>query len=265
MSLLITGYSGFVGSNFVIGKNEEIQFLGRKKPLISLEKQVWLKSTDPSSWHEHLPNDCSEVQLLHLAWVARGKYLDSNDNEMWLEASKSLYNSYSRRGGKRFITLGTSFETNFESPAIQNSFYVKTKLSFRDFVLKSDQVSTTWIRPSTLFGKFEDSRRLVPSIINSLLEDKRATIHTPSELRDFTPVEILVNYIDECFQNEIIGPVDCGTGKMASVNSINCLIQDIYFGNDIDARFEYLSAYIKGSIEYWRRLRGDLNLQGRRS
>jgi nucleoside-diphosphate-sugar epimerase len=262
VSLLITGYSGFVGSNFVIGKNEEIQFLGRKKPLISSEKQVWLKSVNPRSWNERLPNDCSEVQLLHLAWVARGKYLDSNDNELWLDASKTLYDSFLQRGGRRFITLGTSFETNFESTAIQNSSYVKSKLSFRDFVLKSEQAVTTWIRPNTLFGRFEDSRRLVPTIINSLLEGKRATIHTPSELRDFTPVEILVNYIEECFEKETVGAVNCGTGKMINVNSINSLIRDTYFGNDIDTGLQYLSPYIKSSIDYWRNLRGDLNLQG---
>jgi dTDP-6-deoxy-L-talose 4-dehydrogenase (NAD+) len=212
----------------------------------------WMDSTQPEEWGDSLPLDCSDVTLVHLAWIARGDYLTDPINENWLHYSKILFDSFKEKGGGRFLSLGTSLETDPFQKAFGETRYVKSKKEFRDYVFSSSNVLSSWIIPHTLFGKFEDSKRLVPTVINTLVGNGQILLKNPTESRDFTPVNRLVKLITDLVESESEGIFECKTGTINTVQTFVHQLSNLYTSGEVGKSVEGIQIDLLESIDYWK-------------
>src|SRR5262249_4985499 len=135
--------------------------------------------------------------LLHLAWTTEpGSYWTSPDNVRWLEASLSLLRAFAAHGGERVVMAGTCAEYDW-AEGICREYPTPLRPISVDGVCKNAlrEVSeslgtrlglrTAWGRVFFLYGPHEHPRRLVASVIGSLLHGEPALCSEGTQRRDF--------------------------------------------------------------------------------
>ena len=78
-------------------------------------------------------------------------------------------------------------------------------------------MSTVWARLFYLYGPGEDPRRLVASIIRSLLRSESVAISPGEQVRDFLHVDDVAAAIAHIAEGELTGPVNVGSGIPVTV------------------------------------------------
>ena len=86
-------------------------------------------------------------------------------------------------------------------------------------------MSFAWVRPFYIYGPYEDRRRFVPTIINSILKDDIAKCPKGNQLRDFLHVEDVASAIWAVAKSDLEGPVNIGSGYDARIDEIVATIQ----------------------------------------
>jgi nucleoside-diphosphate-sugar epimerase len=168
---------------------------------------------------------------IHLAWHAEpGKYLDSPMNLDMLSASTQLARSLGDAGCRRFVGVGTCFEyemserTLSESSATKpNSLYAASKTAFAtvlDQIGPLTGMETVWARPFYQYGPYEDERRLVSSVILSLLRGHDAPTTEGMQIRDFLHVLDVASAIVAVGDSDLEGAVNIGSGEQVTVREI---------------------------------------------
>src|SRR5574341_61874 len=240
MRILLTGMTGFLGSH-----------VARK--LVSEGCEVYaLVRPSSNSWRIHdiirtlkfIPCDLLLSQELdaclkrvkpdlciHLAWCSNvGRNLNSLENVNFLSASLSLATHLARLGCKRFIGVGSCAEydpnekyLSESSPVASNNLYGVCKYSLYltlEQLGKLTDMKIAWLRPFYLYGPYEDSRRLIPSVICALLRSQRAKITKGEQLRDFLHIEDAADAIYEVAKTDLVGPVNIASGNPCSVRDV---------------------------------------------
>lgn len=240
MRVLITGATGFIGSHVVrrlVADGHEVYALIRPNSnswrIKDVIDSVGVVPCDLFSTQE-LGNHLKKIRpdlCIHLAWyVEPGKYLDSLENLHFVSASMQLATVLASLGCKRFLGAGTCFEYNAElgylsesSPTSPQTLYAASKLGLHivlDQIGKVTGMDFAWVRFFYLYGPYEDKRRLVPSVICSLLGNKEAKVTSGEQIRDFMHVEDVASAICAVAESNIAGPINIGSGKPVSVRDI---------------------------------------------
>jgi UDP-glucuronate decarboxylase len=223
--VLITGASGQVGSRLL-------------KYLPSSEFDIYAITSNPSKMKSDLPikrifldlldgdvdSIIQEIRpelLIHLAWETTPiTFWDSPSNEKWLEASKSLVNSFRGHGGSKVIISGTCAEYDWRgSKALAEtdaefpqSIYGHAKLELLNF-LRNQSMPFLWTRTFFQFGDEEPTGRLVSSAIDAISSGNEFLIRKPDDIRDY----IYINDVAEIIALLIIkgeeGVFNVGSGK----------------------------------------------------
>lgn len=240
MRVLITGATGFVGSHVVrrfAADGHEVYALIRPnsnswriKDVIGSIGVVPCDLFSTQKLGDHLKQIRPDL-CIHLAWyVEPGKYLDSLENLRFVSASMQLATVLASLGCKRFVGVGTCFEYDTElgylsegTPTLPRSPYAASKLGLYiilDQIGKVTGMDFAWARFFYLYGPYEDKRRLVPSVICSLLGNKEAMVTSGEQIRDFMYVEDVASAICAVAESNIAGPINIGSGKPVSVRDI---------------------------------------------
>jgi nucleoside-diphosphate-sugar epimerase len=164
---------------------------------------------------------------IHLAWyVEPGKYLDSPQNRDWVEASLRLARTLKDSGCQRFVAAGTCFEyapadppQRESTPTAPSTLYVDSKLNLLH-ALEAVGIEFSWLRFFYQYGPQEDPRRLVPVIINSLLNGQEVKLVPGDRMRDYLYIEDVASAVCAVAQSNITGAVNIGSGVPATVHDI---------------------------------------------
>lgn len=254
MRILLTGATGFIGSHIareILNKGFELRIPIRKNSNLArisdITENIEIINIDLFDCsNEELNNLCHSIDLcIHAAWYAvPGLYLSSFENISCVQGSVKLLHSLSNCGCKRSLFIGTCFEydlrygylTEETTPLNPDNLYAASKLSTYFMGLQASKLNSmefVWARLFYQYGPYEDKRRLVPYLINSLILGKRAILTHGLQVRDFSHVSDIASAILMVAISNITGAVNIGSGQPVTVRNIVNTITSLLGGADL--------------------------------
>ena len=243
--VLLTGASGFIGMPCIM-------------PLLARGYEVHAVSASARHssdvvWHQADLLDAAQVaallervrptHLLHLAWdVTPGTYWSSPGNWQWMDASRTLLAAFGNNGGARAVLAGTCAEydplagpsagTCIEAatPLAPTTVYgaAKAALSIMlpTFAAQQGIGSTAWARLFYLYGPREHPARLVPTVIQTLMDNHPMPCSHGEQVRDFLHVEDVASALVALLDSPVTGAVNIAAGQPITLRALLSAIGD---------------------------------------
>ncbi|MFC1512830.1 NAD-dependent epimerase/dehydratase family protein [Thermodesulfobacteriota bacterium] len=239
MKVLVTGARGFLGRYVVdqlVQNRINTVAVGRYLPEnISSTDFIQLDLIGQVNFQE-LVDRAEATHLLHLAWYAEhGKFWTSPLNLRWTEATVRLTEAFCLAGGKKVVTAGTCAEYDWSygycrednTPLNPSTLYGTAKDAARRLtiaVCAQHHVPCAWGRIFLPYGQGEDSRRLIPSLMEVFQGKRPAFGVNATAYRDFLHAEDLAQAFVRLLQSEAEGAYNLCSGQPTQIAEIVRLI-----------------------------------------
>jgi nucleoside-diphosphate-sugar epimerase len=238
--VLVTGATGFIGSHVIrqfVERGDEVVVIVRPtsdrwriRDVVEDIRVVEGELLDSRETSD-LVNDIRPDLCIHLAWYAEpGKYIESLQNLDMLSGSIQLARNLGEAGCRNFVGVGSCFEYEMtdlrlseSSVTKPNSLYAASKTAFATVLNRIGPLTgmkTAWVRPFYQYGPHEDERRLVSSVILSLLRGQDAPTTGGMQVRDFLHVSDVASAILAVSDSDLQGVVNIGGGEQMTVRSV---------------------------------------------
>ncbi len=223
MRVLVTGGSGFVGRHAAAALEA-----ARVSAHLLRREECNLLREAPSS----LLQSIRPTHLLHLAWYAvPGKFYTADENYGWVHATVELARAFVEAGGRRIVVAGSCAEYDDRfgycreelTPCEPRTPYGAAKDAARRLLqsyVASTEASMAWGRLFFLYGPGEQSQRLVPSVIRSLLRGEEARCTEGTQARDFLHVADAAAALVALLDSDVAGPVNIASGQPVAVRDV---------------------------------------------
>lgn len=234
--LLITGAAGFIGQQFLSLLSEsdyevhaaDLTSLKEKYPHVVWHHADFLNSAQ--TWE--LISRVRPTHLLHLAWITTpGEYWSSPENLRWVQSSIDLVMAFWEFGGKRVVGTGTCAEYDLKygycseerTPLAPATLYGACKHALQLVLAafaEGTGLSAAWGRIFFVYGPYENSDRLIPYVINSLLKNELVRCSHGNQIRDFLYVGDVAQALFKLLESEFSGPVNIASGKPIALKEV---------------------------------------------
>jgi len=246
---LITGATGFVGSNIVrklILKKKNVHILTREKKLnwrlLDIASKITIHKIDLlSSNLQSVINDIKPTYIFHLA--AYGSLPKEENIKELIDinflGTVNLINALKQNKFKLFINTGSSSEYGIKAiPMVETDLpfpindYGITKLAATLYVSKEavkNNLPLITFRLFSVYGKYEEKTRLIPSVILAAIENKPIEVGNPVYVRDFVYIDDVVDaYFQACKVKVLPGEIfNIGCGVQHSIGEVVDTIRKI--------------------------------------
>ena len=208
MNILVSGASGFFGSNFInyaTKKGHYIFAISRYKQK-KIKNVKWITGSLDKYYEEF--KECEVLIHFASAGVANRNLPYKKAFETNITKSSKFLINAARAGCLKWIIIGSSSEygdtlklgkpINIKSSRLPVCNYGKTKSEFSDLVKilsKNFNARCRVLRTFPVFGFNENKKRLVPSLLKAIKEKKDFIINNPTEIRDFSNIDDIVKKI----------------------------------------------------------------------
>jgi nucleoside-diphosphate-sugar epimerase len=223
MRILITGATGFIGSNLckkLLTQGHEIAILARKESsferIIDDLKMINVINVDYSNLQN---NDLEIINFkpeiaYHIGWVGV-ENSSHNDDKMLLEniqTTLSLTKILIKCNVKVVVALGSQAEygqynqvINENFPTKPTSFYGTAKVCAHNilnhyFVLHN--IRFVWLRLFSSYGPYDNPNWLIPYMIKTINDGKTPSFTKAEQIWDFIYVDDVIDAIVECGEND---------------------------------------------------------------
>jgi len=194
MKIIITGASGFLGS----------QLLNRLTTAGLSVLPITRHTIDPLNKMLSYGPDV----VIHCAWKGGNSYADVNsitqfanvhDGIELIETLRQLPNKPKFIGFGTFAEYGNitnmAIETDYERPT---SMYGLSKFTFKNYsksLCELYGIDWVWIRPCYVYGPGDVSTRLIPTVINKIINGEAVSLDSCDKLIDYLYIDDFVNYM----------------------------------------------------------------------
>jgi nucleoside-diphosphate-sugar epimerase len=252
-SLLVVGGTGFIGSALLQKANK----LGMKTTSLSLKKPIntnIIESTNylitDTSNFENLQDVFADLKFNYIVNLAGyiNHDLISNGGFSIVQSQINLLNNlvslFNVKKLIRFIQIGSSdeyglnkspqMETSREDPISPYSLAKVMNAQYLQMLNKTENFPAVILRLFLVYGPRQKINRLIPHVIKSCIQNTDFTLSEGNQIKDFTYVEdvvdfILISLIKKNVEGNII---NVGSGEAISVKNIVEMINSkIKLGN----------------------------------
>src|SRR3989442_11280132 len=234
--VLVTGATGFIG----VGCLPRVRARGYRVHAVSSRARVPVlapsarESDAAVTWHQvdlmdpaqtaRLLETVQPTHLLHLAWyVLPGQLATAPENFQWVQASLELLRRFGEGGGRRVVMAGSSYEYDWRhgycaeavTPTVPATYYGACKLALAqllDGFATQSGLSHAWPRIFFLYGPREHPKRLVSSVIRSLLLGEPARCSHGRQIRDYLHVQDVADALVALLHSDVRGSINIGSG-----------------------------------------------------
>lgn len=234
-TVILTGADGFVGRHAILPLLErqfEVHAVSNVEPPDDLvfDRVRWHK-TDLLAEGEvrRLTDTIRATHLLHFAWyVEHSRFWTSEFNTAWVDASFELFENFRANGGVRMVASGTCVEYELDTddflnevstPLKPQTLYGQCKLELQK-KLAGISGDWAWGRIFFLFGEHEHPARLVPSVVNSLLDGEFADCSHGRQIRDFLHVADVAEAFAALVDSDVHGCVNIASGEPKTIREL---------------------------------------------
>jgi len=236
--LLITGPTGFIGAHCLrLVEQEatysEIHAVNRSGEVSQNRRVIWhavdlRRSADAARIIEFV----RPTHLFHAAWVATpGVYVNSPENQDWLEAGIALVRAFAEQGGQRFVGIGSSAEyasadipCEEEKAALRPaSLYGECKLALWEAAqaaAREHGMQAAWARLFLPYGPGDPPGRLIPTVLSHLRAHKALSLSHGEQKRDFIYTPDAARMFVRLLNADVTGAFNIGTGEPRSIRSV---------------------------------------------
>lgn len=237
MRIFITGGTGFIGKVLVkklANTEHRLLVLSRKKsiPDLSKFKNVKLIRGDLSTV-ENLSKELSDFSpevVIHLAWEGIPDY----SSEMCINnlyKSLNLYQVISKLKCKKVICAGSLWEYGASKDKVTEktqitpfNLFTATKNSLNILgreIFKEKGINFIWLRIFYVYGPGQRTGSLIPSVIDSIRNNRTPEVRNPDAKNDFIYVDDVADAIISFLNKDAeSGEYNLGSGKLTSVREI---------------------------------------------
>jgi nucleoside-diphosphate-sugar epimerase len=235
--LLLTGASGFIGRRCLelLSKHHDVLAITRGHLPASRGRVRWasVNLLDPAAVRKIIELEKPSL-LLHAAWrplVSGDVAATSPDNLNWMSATLGLTQAFREAGGKRAAIIGSCAEYDWScglcksgiTPHAPTSLYGSIKHALR-IALEAYAVEVglelVWPRPFFVYGPGDNPTRLVPAVIDALLEGRVVETSHGNQMRDYLHVDDVAAGIVAALESSHSGPIDICSGEATSLKDI---------------------------------------------
>lgn len=231
MKILLTGATGFIGSNIAKKLLENgYDIYATYRNTSSFEKCIQFKdrinwiNTETFDWKEQI-KAIKPGQLIHVAWggieAGNRNNWELQIRNFWL--SKEYFDLAKEGGIKKIIALGSqaeygayTFLVNEKTLPMPNDAYGAIKTLTTNYLRNLFESSDTewyWLRIFSVFGEGENSSWLMPTVISKLLKNEPIFL---------TSCEQQYNYLYiQDFLGQLLSVVQCNENKSGIYNLCN--------------------------------------------
>ncbi len=248
--ILITGASGFVGRHTLEAllaggpDGAELHATSRAVPAWAPEGAMWhsVDLTDADAARA-LIEAVRPTHLIHAAWyVTPGRFWTSPENMDWVGATLRLARLFHEAGGRRLVAVGTCAEyadkdgdhLEHEAGPMPGTFYGAAKLATWTALTgyaRQVGLSFAWARLFGMYGPYEDGRRLVAQVMDSLDRGLPVDLTDGGQMRDFLAGQDVGAALARLCGSDLVGAVNIASGRPVTLRA---MLEEL--GDLMDAR-----------------------------
>lgn len=232
MKILISGGTGFIGKNLIknllLSKNVKILLITRNKKIKFNDSKITyirndLKNID--QYENQIINFKPEI-IYFFSWTGIPDFSLKNCNINLDNSIKFLNCVQKIKSLKKIFILGTCLEYLKKYGECKETDYLdkknlfpKTKINIykrfsRDI---NKNIKLYWFRLFYVYGNGQRIGSLIPTIINSIINNKKLTLYNINKKHDYIFIDDVVNIISYFSKKKIpSGIYNVGTGKLTS-------------------------------------------------
>lgn len=251
MKVLVTGGRGFIG-RYILRQLHElgIEVIAIRRPGVSGNQEY---NSSNIKWLDCSLEDVDTLRLifaqtrpdvcLHLAWVTKsGEYPSSLDNINLLNSSLALIRVAGEKGCARFVGVGTCAEyeqtvgpLHEQSRTHPHTLYGASKLALRymgENLAEQYGVQFAWGRVFYVYGPHENRKRVVPAVINTLLDGEVFQASSGEQIRDYMHVQDVASAFVKICMSQEEGVFNVSSAEPNSLRQLLVTIGDLLQGSD---------------------------------